>query len=147
MLSSNAMPASWGNISPFVKEPIPHGTWKAFPMAKQRVPPRTRLARNLRAMLNLQGLSPITVADHAKIDRKSMNNLLNARFDPRLSLVEKVANVFGMTTWQLLATDMEVRPPATTQVVELLEHYTKADDDGRKAVMQIAQMAASKSGT
>lgn len=98
-------------------------------------------------MLNLQALSPVVLADHAGVDRKTINNLLNARFDPRLSLVEKVANVFGMTTWQLLAIDMEVRPPEKAQVVDLLEHFAKAEDGGRAAIMQVAEIVSSKQGT
>lgn len=114
-------------------------------MAKApRIPPRQRLARNLRALMKVQGLGTGFVAERAKIDPKSLNNMINARFDPRLSQVEKVASVFGFTAWQILAYDFEGKPPDSVQTVRLLEHYTKAQDDGRKAIMQVAEVAASK---
>ncbi len=116
------------------------GVGKIF--TKQAVNPRTRLAQNLRALIDMQELSAPRVAELAKVDRKSVNNLLHGRFDPRLSLVEKVANVFGMTTWQILATDFQVKKIDSAQVVRLIDHYSKAPDAGRTAIMQVAQIAA-----
>lgn len=111
-------------------------------MPKPPIPPRMRLAQNLRALLDMQQLSAPKVAALAKVDPKTMNNLLHGRFDPRLSLVEKVANVFGMSTWQLLATDLQKKHVDSVQVVRLLEHYNNAPDAGRAAIMQVAQIAA-----
>ena len=111
MRSSNAMlSALWGNVSPAVKaaaythaEHIPPRAWNTFPMAKalaKPIPPRTRLAANLKVALERSQMSAPELAELAKVDRKTVNNLLNARFDPRLSLVEKIANALGLTTWQ-----------------------------------------------
>lgn len=135
-----------GNISRVVKEHIPVSGWKTFPMAKvPKIPPRQRLAKNLKALMRMQALGTGLVADRSGIDPKSVNNMLNARFDPRLSQVEKVANVFGMAAWQLLAFDLEGKAPDSSQTLRLLEHYTSAQDDGRKAIMQVAEIAAAKS--
>lgn len=92
----------------------------------------------------MQGLTSVQVADAAKVDRKTLNNLLNARFDPRLTLIEKVANVFGLTTWQILATDMERRPPDSKLALTLLERYSSADETGRNTIMQVAEIASKK---
>lgn len=114
-------------------------------MPKVRVPPRQRLAKNLKALMAMQNLSARQVSEVAKVSNKTVSNMVNASFDPRLSLVEKVANVFGMTAWQLLAADLEARPKEdSAQAMKLLEHYTNAQDDGRKAIMHVAEMAASK---
>lgn len=144
MRSSSVMPQVWGNHSPDVKELIPRQAWNYFRMPKPHISPRARLASNLKILIDMQELSATQIADAAKVDRKTVNNLLNARFDPRLTLVEKVANVFGLTTWQILAADFETKPPQSKQVLTLLEHYSTAKEDGRKAIMQVAEIAAHK---
>lgn len=142
--SKGNMPLYWGNTSPDVKEHVPRKGWNNSPMSKERVPPRVRLASNLKVLIEMQGLTSTQIANAAKVDRKTVNNLLNERFDPRLTLVEKVANVFGLTTWQMLATDLELKPPDSKLVLQLLEHYSNSEDEGRKAIMQVAEIAAHK---
>lgn len=111
-------------------------------MAKQRVPLRQRLAKNLRALAAPDQLSGHQIAGKAKLDPKTVNNMLRASHDPRLTHVEKVAAVFGMEAWQLLAFDLADRPADSSKVVALLEHYTSAKDEGRAAIMQVAEIAA-----
>jgi transcriptional regulator with XRE-family HTH domain len=139
------MGAILGNLSQKVKEHIPSDPWKAFPMPKalpkEPLSPRQRLAKNLTALMKMQDLSSVQVGKLAGVDAKTVNNLSHGRFDARLSMVEKIANVFGMTTWQLLATDMEVRKLDSVQVTRLLERYSNASENGRAAIMQVAQIA------
>jgi transcriptional regulator with XRE-family HTH domain len=144
VLSSSAMAASCGNLSIDVKEPVPHRMWKHFPMGKILTSPRVRLAKNLKALVEMQGLSAYQVAELAKVDPKTVYNLLKGSFDPRLSIVEKLANAFGLTSWQILAADFEAKPPDSKQVLTLLEHYSTAKEEGRKAIMQVAEIAAHK---
>ena len=113
-------------------------------MAKALTSPKVRLAKNLKALIEVQGLSVYRVAEIAKVDPKTVYNMLKGSFDPRLSIIEKLANVFGMTTWQILAHDMEGLRPDSKQVVELLELYSGAKEDGKRAIMQVAEIAAQK---
>ncbi len=115
-------------------------------MAKELIPPRQRLAKNLRSLAQREGYSGHEIARRTgnKIDPKTVNNMLRAAYDPRLTQVEKVANVFGMTAWQLLAYDLAERPPDSKKVVRLLENYSSAPDDGREAIVQVAEIPASK---
>lgn len=134
-----------GNYSRIVKAHIPEPRCKTFPMARApKIPPRQRLAKNIRALMHMQGLGTGLIADRAKVDPKTVNNMVNARFDPRLSQVEKIANVFGLTAWQLLAADLEGKAPDSAAALRLLEHYSNAQDDGRKAIMQVAEIASAK---
>ena len=142
MRSSSCMPTYWGNLSPCVKEHVPQPIGKNFPMAKQPLPIRQRLAKNLRALATANELSGHEIAKKAKLDPKTVNNMLKAGHDPRLTYVEKVAGVFGLAAWQLLAMDLESKPPDSTQIQRLLEHYSKAQDTGRKAIMQVAEIAS-----
>lgn len=113
-------------------------------MPRDHLPLRQKLARNLKALAKRQGMSGHQIAEKAKLDPKTVNNMLRASHDPRLTHVEKVASVFGMAAWQLLAMDLEIRNADSVQVVRLLERYTEAPDDGRKAILQVAEIAAQK---
>lgn len=113
-------------------------------MTKGRVDPRDRLASNLKALIESGGQSVPEIAARAGVDRKTINNLLNRRFDPRLSLVEKVANAIGMSTWQLLATDLDPEKIDSKQIMRLVDHFSKAKGPGREAIMNVAEIASDK---
>lgn len=144
MVARSDMPPFCGNASTDVKEPVPQPVWNYFPMGKSPTSPRVRLAKNLKALIQMQDLTVYQIAEVAKVDPKTVYNLLKCAFDPRLSIVEKLANVFGLTAWQILAADMESQPGNSKQVLRLLEHYSTASEDGRKAISQVAEIAAQK---
>src|SRR6185369_1809540 len=121
--SSSAMSLSWVNLCPVVKQHITRAMRKDLPMPKAAVTPRKRLAENLQVLMKTAEKSSPEIAEAAQIGRKTMNNFLNGRFDPRLTLVEKVANTFGLTTWQLLAMDLSAIPAQPKQVLTLLERF------------------------
>lgn len=99
-------------------------------MAKNREPPSQTLAKNLRKLMRDKGLSAPEVASRAKVDRKTVNNQLNARFDPRLTQVQAVAEVFGLTCWQLLSPDMNPEH-ARQDVQELLDIWYSIQEPER----------------
>jgi transcriptional regulator with XRE-family HTH domain len=138
------MPAYWVNHYPSVKQLFTREAGNTFPVPRQEVPLRQRLAKNLRALAKRDGLSGHQVAAKAKMNPKTVNNMMRAGHDPRLTHVEQVASAFGLAAWQILAMDLEQRPPDSAQVIRLLERYSSAPDDGRKAIMQVAEIAASK---
>jgi transcriptional regulator with XRE-family HTH domain len=144
VVSSSAMSGLYGKNSAKVKAPVPQTGWNHFRMGKVPTTPRQRLAKNLKALIDLQDLTVYRVAEDAKVDPKTVYNMLKGSFDPRLSIVEKLANVFGLTTWQILAVDMEAKPPDSKQALELLERYSTAKEDGRRAIMQVAEIASQK---
>lgn len=106
---------------------------------KENVGPlRQRIAKNLKHLLAEADQSPVEVADAAKVDRKTINNLVNARFDPRMTQVEKVAKAFGIHAWQLLATDLASTELDSKDVLRLLDLYARASPEGRAAIIQVA---------
>lgn len=115
-------------------------------MSRERVPPRQRLAKNLRILAAKNEMSGTLIGKKAGVDQKTVTEMMKASFDPRLSVVEKIANVFGMTGWQMLAYDFEAHPPDSAQVSRLLDHFTNSGENGRKAIMQVAEMATDKIG-
>jgi hypothetical protein len=82
------------------------------------------------------------VARAAKVDAKTMNNMLNGRFDPRPEKVDQVAAVFGLTGWQMLIPDLPAEILRNGKLEELLANYLSADQQGRDSIHQVAEMAA-----
>src|SRR4051812_17059295 len=82
-------------------------TWQALHMAEAPSGAFDRYRKNLAILLKAFNMPVIRVAAVAKIQPKQVYNLLNGTHDPRLKSMEKVANVFGLSAWQMLALDME----------------------------------------
>lgn len=106
--------------------------------------PRVRLAQNLRKLIEARGMTVYQVAEIAKVEPKTIYNLLKATFDARMSSVEKVADVFGLSAWQLIAVDLDGSVPSERDVLALLERFTRADESGRRTILQVAEIAAQR---
>jgi transcriptional regulator with XRE-family HTH domain len=112
-------------------------------MAEKRPPPRSALARNLKLLLEQTGMSAPDVAKRAGVDRKTINNQLNGRYDPRPEQVQAVAEVFGYNNWDLLNPSFDPSKKASAQLQQLLKLYGAADEKGQESIMRVAEMAAS----
>ena len=110
-------------------------------MADKQLQPRHIFARNLKALIDESGLSAPEVAKRAGVDRKTVNNQLNARFDPRPELVESVAKVFGVDASLLLSPTFGTSF-ARSVATKLVQLYNEADEAGREVIMKVAEMAA-----
>jgi len=109
-------------------------------VAKKYPAPRYVLAENLKALLAPSGMSAPELADKAKVDRKSVNNMLNARYDPRPDNVEAVARVFGLTGWQLLRPGTGGKAAPADQLETLIERFTEASPEERATILKVAEM-------
>lgn len=111
-------------------------------MSTKRPLPRQALAANLKKLISSTGLTAPEIAKRAGVDRKTLNNQLNGRYDPRPEQVDKVAQVFGLTCWELLNPAFEPTRTANGHLQELIALYSQADDAGRENILRIAEMAA-----
>lgn len=109
-------------------------------MTKKYPSPRHVLAENLKGLLKQAGLSGPDLADKAKVDRKSVNNMLNARYDPRPDNVDAVAKVFGLTGWQLLRPGTGDQTVPAAQIETLIERFTEASPEERATILRVAEM-------
>jgi hypothetical protein len=100
---------------------------------------RQRIARNLKFVLQGRDQSQRAAAAAGKLNSKTFNNLAEARFDPRLTQVEKAAAAVGLEAWQLIACDFESMPADPKEVLKLLDLFAKASPQGRAAIMQVAK--------
>lgn len=113
-------------------------------MRKPPTPPRLRLAQNLRRLIDMHSEGVYPVAKMAGVEPATIYNMLKQSYDPRISSIEKVMRVFGLQVWQVLAADIDTKPADDLEVFALLERYIESDSVGRKAIMQVAEVVASK---
>jgi transcriptional regulator with XRE-family HTH domain len=144
VFSSRDMPSMYVKHYIAVKQPVTHGGCNHLPMAKLVSAPVNRYAENLKILIKTHDMTVAQVAERARVIPKQVYNLLNSSHDPRVKGLEKVANVFGLTTWQMLAVDFTDKPAENKLVLQLLELFSEADVNGRTAIMQVAEMAANR---
>lgn len=115
-----------------------------FPMLDMPTPPAVRYGKNLKTLLELRKMSVADVANAAKVQPKQIYNLMSASHDHRIKGMEKIANVFGLSAWQMLAVDFSESPAPIKQVLALLEAFSAAGEAEQAAIMQVALMASGK---
>lgn len=134
-----------------IRECIPRLSRNTFPlsgaklgdMATQRQKPKTTLAHNLQLLTALWKISGAELARRAHVDPKTVNNMINGRFDPQVEKVHQVAGVFGLSGWQLLVPNLPVEMlEKDGRLEELIRNYSSASEEGRRSINQIAEMAA-----
>lgn len=125
-------------------QPITGGSWNHLQMEKSLTSPTQRYAKNLKRLIDMHEMTVAQVADKAKLVPKQVYNLLNASHDPRLKGLEKVANVFGLSAWQMLAVDLDEKPADVKQALRLLELFSATDSSGRHTILQVADIASTK---
>ena len=113
-------------------------------MAKEKLLPRQTLARNLKGLMAETGLSAPEIARMAGVDRKTVNNQLNGRFDPRPEHLDAVAKVFDLSGWELLSPNFNMKAAKNASLQKLIELFNAADNEGRETIMKIAELAAAK---
>jgi transcriptional regulator with XRE-family HTH domain len=113
-------------------------------MAKEKLLPRETLAKNLKGLMAETKLSAPEIARMAGVDRKTVNNQLNGRFDPRPEALDAVAKVFNLAGWELLSPNFDMKAAKNTALQKLIELFNASDEKGREAIMNIAELAAAK---
>jgi transcriptional regulator with XRE-family HTH domain len=114
-------------------------------MAKKPSPrplPKYVVRDNLKFLMAQGNIPPGELAEKAGIDRKTLNNFLNARYDPRPEMLDKVAGVFGLDGWMLLSPLVKEGGEHSSQINRLLTAYAAASDKGKENVLRVAEMAA-----
>jgi transcriptional regulator with XRE-family HTH domain len=111
-------------------------------MAKKTLPPRAVLADNLKNLMKIRELSGPQVASKAGVDRKTVNNMINARFNPDLDNVEAVARVFGLAAWQLLRPGPIDDLAKAGAIDKLIDAYYVSSEAGKENILRVADMAS-----
>jgi transcriptional regulator with XRE-family HTH domain len=148
---SFAMTGIVGKSFPAVKKNL-RGTYgNSFPKVGNRLPGMNArkksaldiLVDNLTELMAMPGHEHIAtgpkLAEVAKVDRKSVNNLLKKRYSPNIETIEKLAKAFKMDVYFLL---MPVEQKGFTMVCRA---YSDTDERGREILLDLADSIIKKS--
>lgn len=111
-------------------------------MTKKRMAPKEVLAQNLKALIDANATTGPRVAAKASVDPKTINNMLNARYNPDLDIVEAVANVFGLDSWQLLRHDLKDSLVKAKIIDKLIDDFYAAAPEDQQKIIGVAELAA-----
>jgi transcriptional regulator with XRE-family HTH domain len=92
--------------------------------------------------MDAAGMKAPEVARLSGVDAKTVNNMLHGRFDPRPEKADMVAQVFGLSGWQMLIPDLPVDLLRNGKLDQLIANYVSASPDGRDNIRRVAEMAA-----
>lgn len=101
------------------------------------------LRDNLRLLMRRDEVDTKSVSQKSGLDKKTINNVLNARHEPRLDVLDAIAKVFGVSPWELLLPKLTAELAQDTKNIDrLFNVYQSTDQTGRHSIMSIAEMAA-----
>jgi plasmid maintenance system antidote protein VapI len=135
------MGGSMGKDFPICQGTLSPSEGEQLVMAQKNPTPGDILAHNLRHLLKATDMTGPEVARKAGVDRKTVNNQINGRFDSQSISVERVAQVFGLHAADLLDPDFDVTRSRNDAVRDLVRMYEEADETGRHAILTVAKMA------
>jgi transcriptional regulator with XRE-family HTH domain len=81
------------------------------------------------------------------LDRKTVNNALSGRHNPKISTLEAIANALDCPLWVMFLVgraDRDLESPYRERLIKMVECYLKCDDEGRHHVESMAAAFAAK---
>lgn len=110
----------------------------------QRQSTRESLAKNLKYLLDKHELSYRAVSEKTgeAVSPKTVGNMVNAVGGSSIDNVEAVAQVFGLTGWQMILPGLIDDIENNTSIATVYESYFNTDAEGRKHIQRIAEREA-----
>lgn len=105
---------------------------------KNRQLPKESLALNLSRLMERAGHSERDLAKEAKVSQKAVNNILNQRSVAKIDTVEKVASVYGVTSWQLIMPSLDIDMLVSGKLNALFTAFISTNPEGREYISQVA---------
>jgi hypothetical protein len=96
---------------------------------------------NLVTLMAHHQLAPTIVASRAGVGQKTVNNIIHARHDSRLSPPLKPWRVwFELKAWQMLRPSTPDELKAMSGLDRLITNYLAASERGREAIARVAEL-------
>lgn len=150
-LESFGMSGSMGKVFPRVKKNMMGQVGNPFPKAGIRLPGMNQrkrpvmevLVENMTEIMKLPGNEDVStgpaLADKAKVDRKTVYNILEKRHIPKIDMVEKIAKALKVDTFLLLM------PVELKGFALVSKAYSASDERGREILLDLADSMIKKS--
>jgi transcriptional regulator with XRE-family HTH domain len=140
-----------GKAFPNVKKNLVRRSGNPFPKAGIRLPAMNQRKRtamevlvdNMVEIMKLPGNEDVStgpaLADKAKVDRKTVYNILEKRHIPKIDMVEKIARALKVDTFLLLM------PVELKGFALVSKAYSASDERGREILLDLADSMIKKS--
>jgi len=82
------------------------------------------------------------------LDRKTVNNALSGRHNPKISTLEAIASALDCPLWVMFLVGKEssdLESPARERLIAIVQNYLRCDTEGRHHVESMAAAFAAKS--
>lgn len=104
---------------------------------------RTTVATNVAMLMDGAKISQKELERRSGVSQATISKLLNPSSDPRyaptITVIEKIADAFGIKPWQLMIPSLPPELLSSHVVEKIVENFSAIDDEGRDTVSRIAQ--------
>lgn len=94
--------------------------------------------RNLRMLKRAFELSSKTIAERSGVSERMVDYLLSGERTPTVDVAEQIAQVFGLSGWQMLYPNLTQDLARRGKLEKLLEAYGAASDEGKDHIEMVA---------
>jgi hypothetical protein len=101
---------------------------KVGPRAEPIAPARKVLAEKLKQIFEARSLNSTKAAKLSGVSQRTIHDMVALAHDPALGNVDKVGRSLGLSAWQLLIPDSDLR------AFELWRIYQATTDEGRRTI-------------
>src|SRR5688572_15822706 len=110
----------------------------AKPMPYKKLTTTEAVARNLRRLMDVNGLTQVQVAKRAGVSQRHISNVLNAAQEPGIEKINKIAQAFGLQGWQLQMPNLPEDMLTGGVLHRVVDALTQATPEGREMIGRLA---------
>jgi transcriptional regulator with XRE-family HTH domain len=111
-------------------------------MAYKKLTTTEAVAKNLRRLMDVNGLTQVQVAKRAGVSQRHISNVLNAAQEPGIEKINKIAQAFGLHGWQLQMPNLPEDMLTDGRVTRVIDALTRATPEGREMIERLAEREA-----
>jgi transcriptional regulator with XRE-family HTH domain len=100
------------------------------------------VAKNLRRLMAMRGLTQPQLAKKAGVAQRTISNILSASNEPGIEKINKIARVFGLQGWQLQMPNIPDDMLSGAVVTRVIDALTRATPEGREMIERLAEREA-----
>jgi transcriptional regulator with XRE-family HTH domain len=100
------------------------------------------VAKNLRRLMEMRGLTQPQLAKKAGVAQRTISNILSASNEPGIEKINKIARVFGLQGWQLQMPNLPDDMLTDGRVTRVIDALTRATPEGREMIERLAEREA-----
>ena len=100
------------------------------------------LSRNLDRLIHKSGLSVREVAEKAGVSSRQISYILKHERTPTIEMVEKIAQVFKLSGWQLMLPNLDTALAFNGRLNKLIDDFAHSSPEGRDYIIHVAEKEA-----